>query len=902
MRPPSPPRTATALLRLLLPQAELEFVLGDLQERYVERSADGVAKAQMWYWMQALRTGGAFMTTRPPTPKRKTRMTQQNFWNALRDDLRYAFRSLRRAPGFALIAILTLAIGIGANTAIFSVVNAVVLQRLPFEEPDRLMRAYLLMPPGGPGEPRMDMFWSFPKYRTMRESQDIFEDLATFRQGSFTLTTLDDAERVAGETVGSGYFDVLRIRPHMGRGFVPEEDFPGANPVAVLSHGLWQRRRDSDPDILGQTIRLNGVAYTIVGVTPPGFRGLSGSAEFFLPTSAYPESNHNNPGAHNQHVIARLMPGVSVAQAKQAMTTIGRRVHETYPSSRGEWSAHARTLEEVRVEPAIRTSILLLFGAVGFVLLIACVNLANLLLGRAAAREREVAIRLSVGADRGRVVRQLLTESLVLAGVGGAAGLAVAVPTVGFLRGIAPQASGYFSEDISGLTRMGMESIGIDATALIFAMVITLITGVVFGLVPALHASRPNLTTALKEGGAGGGTAGRSLSFGTREGLVVAEFALAFVLLVGSGLMIKSFGQLQNTNMGFDPDNVLTVGLSLPRAQYDRETGHQFLRSLHEQIAALPGVESVGYNICTPLGSGCNGTGLARRDQPAGDPGSSAGVEIHFVTPDYFHALRIPLLRGRGFTEQDHAESRGVVVVTEAAAQEIWPDDDPVGKEVRVGQGDGGFREVVGIVGDVRYNAVDESPFRAAYIPVYQSTRRGGFHVIRASVDPTSLVPSVRQLVRSMDPALPLFDIKTMEERVGTATSNTRFSALLLAMYSSVALILAAIGIYGVLSYAVAQRTHEIGLRMALGAERGRILRLVVGRALAMALVGLALGVFAAWGLTRVFITILYEVQPNDVPTFAVVTGGLAVLALVASYLPARRASRVDPMIALRRE
>jgi putative ABC transport system permease protein len=323
---------------------------------------------------------------------------------------------------------------------------------------------------------------------------------------------------------------------------------------------------------------------------------------------------------------------------------------------------------------------------------------------------------------------------------------------------------------------------------------------------------------------------------------------------------------------------------------------------LHERIAALPGVESVGYNICTPLGSGCNGTGLQRRDRPASDQSGSSGVEIHFVTPDYFDAMRVPVLRGRVFSEQDRAGGRGVVVVTEAAAREIWPDDDPLGKEVGVGQGDEGYREVIGIVGDVRYNAVDESAFRAAYIPVYQSTRRSGFHLIRASVDAASLIPSVRQVVRSMNPALPVFDIKTMEERVGDATSSARFSALLLAVYSSVALILAAIGIYGVLSYVVAQRTHEIGLRMALGAERGRILRLVVGRALAMALVGLAIGVVAALGLTRVFVTILYEVQPNDSRTFAAVTGAMALLAFVASYLPARKASRVDPMIALRRE
>lgn len=890
-----PPRLALALLRRFLPRGEREFVLGDLEELYRRRRARGALSANAWYWMQALRTGGAFASAPQPKPEIDTPMTRQSIWSALRDDVWYALRTLRKAPGFALIAVLTLALGIGANTAIFSVVNAVVLRRLPFPEPDRLMRAYLLMPTGDPGTPVIDMFWSFPKYRTMRETQNIFEELALFNRRSVTLTTLDDAERLTGERVESTYFDVLRIPPLVGRTLQREEDAPGADAAVVLSYDLWQRRYGGDSEAVGETVRLNGVATRIVGVMPPGFRGLTGAADFFVSFRDYPESTRNNPGAHSTNLIARLRPGVTSAQAKDAMATIGRRVDEAYPSSRGAWSAHARTLEEVRVEPAIRTSMMLLFGAVGFVLLIACVNLANLLLGRAAAREREVAIRLAVGAGRGRVVRQFLTESWVLATLGGAAGLAVAIPTVGVLRTIAPQASGYFAEDISGLTRMGMESIRIDGTALLFTIGITLITGLLFGLVPALHTSRPNLTQALKEGGRGTST-GRGLRIGTREGLVVAEFALAFVLLVGSGLMIKSFGQLQNTDMGFEPGNVLTLGLSLPSAEYDRETGQQFVRLLHERIAAVPGVEAVGYNPCTPLGSGCDGTGLIPRDRPESD----LTVEIHFVTPDYFDALRIPLLRGRAFTEQDRAGSPGVVIVTESAAQDIWPDSDPLGTQVTVQQGDAGYREVIGIVGNVRYNEVDERPFRAAYIPVYQSTRRSGFHVIRASVDPAALIATIREVVRGMDPALPLFDIKTMEERVGDATSSARFSALLLGIYSAVALLLAAIGIYGVLSYVVARRTHEIGLRMALGAEQGRILRLVVGRALTMAMAGLVIGGAAAWGFTRVLVTILYEVEPHDAATFVSVTGVLVLLAAVASYLPARRASRVDPMVALR--
>ena len=902
--PHHPPRLASAILAQLLPSNEREFLLGDLAELYQARAEDNVARAFIWYWAQLIRSSFSFFSHPRPT-RGPEAMKPQSAWLALLLDVKYAMRSLRKAPGFSLIAILTLAIGIGANTAIFSVVNAVVLRRLPFEQPEQLMRLYLLMPPAAPGEPHLDMFWSFPKYRVLRETQDVFQDLATFRRTSYTLTDVGMAERITGEVVGAGYFGLLGVRPFIGRTFLPEEDTPPApGDVVVLGYNFWQTHLAGDQQALGKTIRLNAITRTIVGVVPAGFRGLSGSAEFFLPTTTYSQGTLNSPGAHNQNVIARLRPGATVMQAIQAMQTLGQRIDEAYPDPRAatNWSAHARTLEEVRAEPTIKTSLMLLLGAVGFVLLIACANLANLLLGRAASRQREVAIRLSVGASRNRIVRQLLTESTVLALLGGAAGLTLALPGVGLLRRMAPQASGVFSEDVSGLTQMGMEAIRVDVMALGFTLGITVLTGVLFGLVPALQASRPDLTNALKEGARSGSTRKASIPIGTREVLVVAELALAFVLLVGSGLMIKSFGQLQQTDMGFNPENVLTLGLSLPQANYDRTAGQQLTEELHERIRALPGVEYVGYNICTPLSSGCNGTGIWFADRSAAEPGSRAGVEIHFVSPEYFAALGIPVIRGRAFTQQDRAGTRGVALVNETAAQQFWPNGDPIGALVGLGQGDNGNREVVGIVGNVRYDAVDDQPFPAAYIPYLQSTRRSGFTLVRASVDPTQLIATIREVVREFDPNLPLYDIKTMEERLGEATSSARFSALLLSAYAAIALILATIGIYGVLSYAVAHRTHEIGLRMALGAERFTILKLVVGRALAIALVGLVVGLVAAWGLMRMLAAILYEVRPNDPGTFGLVAVGLALLAFVASYIPARRASRVDPLIALKHE
>ncbi len=899
-----PPRLATTLLTWLVPHDECEFVLGDLVEQYNARARSSPLAALSWYWGQVLRSCVTFRLTRRHKPKLEN-TESQNMGRAILSDVRYAIRSLRRAPGFSLIAILTLAIGIGANTAIFSVVDAVVLRRLPFENPHQLMRVYLLMPPPTPGEAPLDMFWSYPKYQTLVETQDIFESLAMFLPVRYTMTGGNNAERIGGEVVGAGYFDLLGIRARLGRAFLAEEDVsPGTHYVAVLSNDLWIRRFASDPEVTGKSIRLNGVTYTIVGVMPAGFRGLSGAAEFFVPTMTLSTGTITNPGAHAQNVIGRLRDGVSLSQVRLAMPAIGARIDEAFPgaSASAHWSAHARTLEDVRAEPVIKTSLLLLLGAVGFVLLIACVNLANLLLGRAATRQREMAIRLSVGASRGRIVRQLLTESTVLTALGGAAGLALAFPSVGFLRRIAPQASGAFAEDVSGLTQMGMEAIRVDGVTLLFTLGITLLTGVIFGLVPAIVTSRPDLTSALKEGGVAGQRRSASLRVGAREALVVAELALAFVLLVGSGLMIKSFAQLQETDMGFDPDNVLTLSLSFPFAQYDRPAGQQRLEELHERIRSLPGVESVGFNICTPLSSGCNGAPIWFPDRPASDPARRAVVAIHFVSPEYFRTLGIPITRGMAFTPQDRAGSHGVALIDEEAARLFWPDADPIGRMIGVGQGDQGNREVVGVVGNVRYDAVDDAPFPTVYIPFLQSIRRSGFTLVRASVEPTSLIPAIRQIVRNIDPDLPLFDVKTMNVRLGEATSSARFSALLLTTYSSIALILAAIGIYGVLSYAVAQRTHEIGLRLALGAERFSILKLVVGRALAMALVGLGMGLLTAWGLTRVFAAILYEVRPDDPATFGIVAITLTALALIASYVPAHRASRVDPMIALRRE
>ncbi len=811
------------------------------------------------------------------------------------------------ATAFTAIAVFTLAVGIGANTAIYSLVDATLLRVLPFRDPAGLMKVSLALPAKmianrrGPQQPD-DMVWSYPKYETFRQLQQVFQDTALYSPTTVNLTGTDQPERLRGEMAGAGYFPVLGIRAEVGRTFLPSEDSVAERDfVAVISHGLWERRYGSDPKIEGKTISLDLRNYTIVGVLPAGFQGLTGPADVWTPVHIMTANNLSQRWSHSWSMVARRKPGVSVEQAANAVALLGPQIDDAHPDTvfRG-WGAKARTLEETRLDPAMRKSVLVLFGAVSFVLLIACVNIANLLLARGTARRREIAIRLAVGANRWRLVRQLLTESVLLGVLGGAASLALAYLGVQALAAVNPgSTNGFtFGRRLSGLTVMGLGSIRLDSHALLFTFAAALVTGVLFGLLPAWQGSRADVTDALKSGG----TRPRGLING-KSILIVAEVALAVVLLTGAGLMIKSFGRLIATRSGIDAGNVLTVRVELPPALAANGASAGFFSQLEPRVAGIPGVVSAGMANCHALAGGCNFTIIWFRDRAPVPRGSEPTVGVHFVSPDYFKTLRIPLLAGRGFTSADRPASPKVVMIGETAARRFWPSESPIGKPIGVGQGGFGDRaEVIGVVGDVRYGQMDEPPLPDVYISYLQSPRASLLIYARTQGNPAALAGAVREQVHALDKDLPIYDIKSMDERVRDATSKARFSAILLAVFALVALILAAVGIYGVMSYLVTQRVREIGIRMALGARSADVLRLVVRRGAVLAAAGIAIGLGGALAATRVLATMLYEVKPGDPSTYAAIAVILAAVALVASYIPARRAAGLDPSRALRSE
>jgi putative ABC transport system permease protein len=821
-------------------------------------------------------------------------------------DLRYAVRTLARQPGFTAIAVFTLAVGIGANTAIYSVVDATLLRALPFQDPERLMKVSLIAP-GMHGDPvRDDMVWSYPKYETFRQSQQVFANTAVYRNTMSNLTGTNEPEQIRGEIVGATYFPLLGVKAAAGRTFLPEEDVtPEKDLVAVISHGMWERRYGSDRAAIGKTIGLDLKTYTIVGVLPAGFQGLSGPADVWLPAHVLSGSDLEQRQNHSWEMIARLKPGANADQARGAVALLGPRIAEAHPARNSKgWGAKARTLSEARLDPAIRKSVLVLFGAVSFVLLIACVNIANLLLARGSTRSREIAIRLAIGANRLRLLRQLLTESLLLAMLGAVASMALAwlgVRALDTINPANPHSSGNaFGRSIAGLTALGLGSIRLDSRALLFTFAVALATGILFGLAPALQGSRADVADALKSGGAKpSGLAGIRILTG-KSILVVTEVALAVVLLIAAGLMIKSFGRLIATRTGVDPDHVLTVRISLPEAV---KTPDAFFGQLEKRVAGLPRVVSVGLMNCHALAGGCNGTIIWFRDKPPVPQGSEPLVGVHFASPDYFKTMRISLLRGRGFTDSDRQGAPKVVLINDTAARRFWPGEDPIGQHVGVGQGGFGDRaEVVGIVGDVRYGQMDEPPKPDVYISTLQSPRNSLILYARTAGNPTALVQGVRQEVRALNKDLPIFNIRTMTERISSATARARFSAVLLAVFAGMALALSAVGIYGVMSYVVTERTREIGIRMALGAKRSDVLGLVLGRGAALAAAGIAIGMGGAMALTRVIETMLYEVKPGDLETYVAIGGVLLAVALAASYIPARRATWVDPSSALRAE
>lgn len=794
-------------------------------------------------------------------------------------DVRYGFRGLLKRPGFTVIALVALALGIGANTAIFSLVNAVVLRPLPYPEPDRLVWVWGSFSGGN----RASV--SPPDYLDYRSQNKSFEQLAATVSvtASATLTGSGEPERLNASVVTGNYFQALGVTPLLGRGFSLDNEQSGNDQVTVLSHELWQRRFGGDPGIVNKRIILDSKSFEVIGIMPKDLT-FPQNADLWVPLSFDRDEGMKVRAAHFLRPIGRLKPGVSVAQAQADTDAIAAQLEQQFPKSNTTWKLRLEPLRE-RLIGNSRSGLFILFGAVGFVLLIACANVANLLLVRATARQKEIALRTALGASRMRIVRQLITESLLLAVVGGALGALLAAWGIDLLVTL--------TRDSVPPTAI----VKIDATVLGFTFLVSLLTGLLFGLVPAFRTVKLNLSDTLKEGAKSSEATFRNR---TRSLLVVFESALAVVLLVGAGLLVRSLIALQNTNPGFDANNVLTLRVDLPRGKYDTaEKSSNFYQQLEQRLAGVPGIESVGLITELPLSGQPNDTPFTVEGRPPVAPGEEFGTDFRRVNQKYFEAMRIPLLRGRNFTEQEVRDNAQVVVVSEALVNTAFPNEEPLGKRLVTNLSDKPF-EIVGIVGDIRHRSLEFQPYAAMYMPTVQSGRMNV--VLRTQGDPLSLVPAVRKEVQAIDRDQPIAAVRTMDEWVDRSTATPRYRTTLLGLFAGLAMILAATGIYGVMSYSVAQRTHEIGVRMALGARRGDVLRLVVSQGMLLVVVGLAIGLIAAFGLTRLMESLLFGVTAKDPITFVIVAGLLAAVAFIACYIPARRATKVNPLTALRYE
>jgi predicted permease len=819
----------------------------------------------------------------------------------LRQDIRFGLRTLWKRPGFTAVAVLTLALGIGANSAIFSVVNAVVLRPLPYGAPERLVALWGNLNQKGFEELEL----SAPEYTDFRRrGAHVFEDAAAYAQDGFNLTGAGEPERIQGVNATASLFTTLGVAPLRGRAYTEEEDRPGSDDVVVISHSLWQRRFGSDPSVVGRSVTLDGRPNTIVGVMPADFRFPDNDTDVWKPAAFSAELlSPNNRGSHFLSAVARLKPGFTAARATEEVAALARAQGQESPNtySRG-FGASVRPLQEEVVGPSVRTSLFVMLGAVGLVLLIACANVANLLLARAASRRKEVAVRTALGAGRVRIIRQLLTESVMLSVAGGAAGLMLALWGVDLLVTLAPE----------GTPRLG--EVGLDARVVAFTFGVSLLTGVVFGLAPALHSSKVDPNESLKEGGRGGTeTAGRGR---LRSLLVVGEFALALVLLASAGLLVKSFARVLDESPGFDSRGVLTMRLVLPESKYGGYDQHRaFYSNLFARLRALPGVEAVGANNILPLSGSRGSRTFLIEGRPVAQGQPKPEEQLRFVTPGYFEAMRVPLLRGRDFSDRDVNGQTRVALVSRSMAERHWPGEEAVGKRIAyagIGRGENQtpeWIEVVGVVGDVKHRGLDLESKPEIYVPVYQplfSTRPTPplslYVAVRAKGDPAALAPALRREVAAVDPEQPLANVRTMEERLAESVAQRRFNMTLLGVFACVALLLAGVGVYGVMAYAVARRTHEIGVRVALGAQRGDVVRLVLRQGMWLALAGVGVGVAGAYAATRLMTGLLYGVSPTDPLTFVGVSALLTAAALLACLVPARRATRVDPMVALRYE
>ena len=799
-------------------------------------------------------------------------------------DLRYALRTLRKTPSFTFFAVLTLALGIGATSTIFSVVNTVLLSPLPYREPAGIVSVYESNPRDG-----TDAFPVAPaNFLDWRRDNRVFSAIAANRNQAMNLTGRNaEPERLFGAAVTASYFDVLGMAPRLGRAFTMEEDAPNGPRAVVLSDALWRRRFSGDPKIVGQSVTLNNEPYTVVGIAPASLRLPSPETEFWVPMAFGPQDAENR-GAHSMGVLARLKPGVTVEQASTEMRAIADRIAAAYPQFQSGFSTTVRPLSDDIVGDA-RTPLLVLAGAVGFVLLICCANVANLMLARAAGRQKEIAIRSAIGAGRRDIVRQLLAESLVLAVFGGVAGLLLATWGVDLVVALGPRE----------LPRL--EELAVDGRVAAFALAASVLTGLVVGVAPAMVASRADLNDTLKEGLKGSSAGpGRARA---RQALLVAEVAISLTLLVGAGLMLKSMSRLRAVDPGFQSAGLVTGVVSLPPAKYDTSTKRTaFYEALEERLRSAPGIRNAGFVSALPLSGSLSISGYFIEGKTPRDDNSKVPVAHSYqIAGDYFGTMGIPLKSGRLFTAQDREGAPQVAIVNERLARQQFPGENPLGKRVQFGPPESPYFEIVGIVGDVRHGGLGEDAPAQIYL-AYAQTAFGGLTAVVRGSDAGQLASALRREVRAVDADQPVARLRTMEEVISEGIARPRFITLLLGAFAGVALLLAVVGIYGVVAYSVAQRTQEFGIRMALGADARRVLREVVGQAARVTAVGVAIGVAAALVLSRTLSTLLFEVGATDPVTYASIALVLLAATVVASWIPARRATRVTPLSALRPE
>jgi putative ABC transport system permease protein len=877
-----PPERESRIVRELAAQLE-DFYREALAAGRSEDEADAHARAQIRDWETMARdvTLAERANAVPPSERLAGRLEviagrRRSLYllvDALRD-MRYAARQLKKSPGFAIVAVLTLALGVGATTTVFSVANGVLLRPLPYPDAGTLVRVNEIVPQYGRFAVAPGTFLDW------RAQAAWFEHIAAFNTGTATFAGSEGPERIPNASVSADFFELMRVAPSLGRTFTAEEDSPGKSAVVVLSHGMWQRRFGGDRNVVGRGVTLSGNPATIVGVMPEGFY-FPRDAEYWAPLALNPANASR--GGHFLGVIARLKPGVSASQAGAEMKRLAERLSKQYPETANESAEVVPLLEAVVGN--VRGALLMLAAAVGVVLLIACANVANLLLVRASTREKEIAIRLALGASRGRLARQMLAESVLLALLGGSIGVTLAFGALEPVR------------SLSAGTLPRVQDVGVDKTVLLFALAVSVAVGLLFGTAPAWRASRPDVAAAVKEGGRTSAAGARW----THDALLVGEVALSLVLVAGAALLIRSFARLTDVNPGFRADNVLACRIALPDGYRQPQRRIAFFDGLLSRLESLPQVRRAGMVQTLPMRGGYFLSFSVQGRLPA-KPGEEPSARHRVISPGYFEALSIPLLRGRTFTERDTAQAPMVAVVDEAFVARHFPGEEPLGRGIDIGNGSEGYYEIVGVVGNVRQEGLAESAGPTMYVPYAQDVFGAMWLVARTDASPAALGASVRQAVRELDPGVPVFGMTPLADVVAQSVGQRRFSMLLLGAFAAVALALAAVGIYGVVAYTVTQRTQEIGVRIAIGAARRDVMTLVLGGGMKLALAGVAIGLTGALLLSRLIESMLFGVSRLDPVSYGVTAALLLGIAVLACYVPARRATNVDPLVAIRQE